>query len=539
MSDEPKLKLGEDGLDWAAQQEPPKEPPPPAKPGEWFPQLNPTQKLAFDSSAESVLMYGPKGSGKTIGGLHALVRHCYFEKDALALIIGKTIYVGKEGALYDLVNLVLPTWRDGNRYPEFLNGKPHPKAGKLMDHGMGLKYTEPKQDPDTKDRVLFIGNRHGGWSKVILKAIPYEEAVDGRMRGPAPSFIQIEEITTMGGPEYYVRPMMQMGRRRDIKGPMQLYASCNPDGPSHWVYKIWFVDCIDPDTKKRNPNFAVFHIAVAENLHRLPAGYVQRLKDVLRDPIERRRLIGGEWVDRPSGDAIFKTSWLPEIHVKGDAAKGDWDWTPFPNLPVVIGIDPGPANYSIHFLQRIVTAEKTIWVVFDEINLVGEHKTNLQAAKLIVRRMDQWDGAAGKKLNYIGVADEAAFTQRNTDGSYDGAQLQLHSGGRLRLRGCPKGAGSIRSRVQMVMDKLLQEELFISARCVKTIDMFGNLTSAKQKQGEYSANVGYEPVKSPYTHPFSSMSYGMFYFELLPSGIEDARDDEARVPRVYAMGSAS
>jgi hypothetical protein len=521
----------------------------PPKVKNWRPNLNPTQQTAFSDCANVVLMYGEKGSGKTIGGLHALVRHCYENRNALAFIIMGTIFAGKEGALDDLMTLVLPAWRDGNRYPLFENGKPHPKAGELMDGGMGLQYTEPKQDPDTKDRILEITNRFGKKSRVILKSILYGEFVDKRMKGPYPSFILMDEASDLDSKEYFSKTNIQLGRRRGPVGPQQFYLCCNPKGPSNWVYQLFWDDCMLKDadgksTGKRDPGFSVYHVPISENLHRMQAGYVERLMASLKDPIERDRLIHGKWVDKPSGEAIFKNYWAPQIHIAGDAMLGKYDWTPIKGLPIICGVDPGPANFSIHFLQRLwfPRQQKRIVVVFDELNFVGQHKTVRMATLEWVNRLDYWDEEADYKFTNFSVSDEAAFTQGNSDGSYDGAEIQKHSKGRIRLRACPKGPGSIRARVEMTQDMLIQEEIKVSARCVKTIEMFRMLSSAKQKPGQYDENLAYEPVKSPYTHPFSSLTYPLFFFQMNPGMNQDAvagEEDEEFRPRVYSMGQAA
>ena len=335
----------------------------------WGPIFGPAQQVSFDDCASFVLVYGEKGSGKTYVGLHALVRHCYENKNALALIIACSIFTGKEGALYDLVTHVLPVWRDGNRHSDWLDGKPNPLAGQLIDTGIGLDFSDPKQDPDTKDRVLWISNCHGGWSKVILKSIPYADAVEDRIKGPTPSFILAEEITNMSSDEYFIKPALQLGRRRSVEGVQQYYGTCNPDGPSHWVYKKWFEECIDEKTGRRDTNFSVHHIPLAQNLRFINPRYAEQFK-ALKDPIEIRRLVHGEWVDRPTGESIFGNYYQVEIHVRGNALKSI-GLSPIKALPVIVGIDPGPRNYSMHLLQMVPTKERTFWMAFDEINLVG------------------------------------------------------------------------------------------------------------------------------------------------------------------------
>lgn len=501
---------------------------------DWWPNLHHSQKLAFECGARYVVLHSEKGSGKGICALHALVRHCYYNRNALAVIIALSIRVGKEGILYDLENLVLPAWRDGNRYPDLLNGEKHPKAGELMDNGIGLQFTQSKQDPDTKDRVIWIGNRHGGWSKVLLVSIPYAEVVEQRIKGPAPSFVILEEATNMPSDEYFKYPAAQMGRRRGIDDPMQLYALCNPEGPSHWVYQTWWVRCLDPDTGQRDPDFAVFHIPVAENLDYLPAGYVQRLTQLFRDPIERRRLIDGEWIERPSGDAIFRNFFHPEIHVKGDALKGR-GIIPMKGFPIIVGYDPGPVNFCISLLQKIVTKEKSFWWQVDELNFVGQYTPYHKVIPMLLRRFDYWNEKVGTEFRYVHIADEAAFNQIKSDGSYDATVIERLSNGRIKLRAAPKGKQSVPERVSMLISMLLEEEIFISAMCGKTIDMFRSLCSKKAEPGKWEPSAGLLPVRSPYLHPFDALTYPLLYFQLLPGKFRLSTEDSVQ-PIVYHAG---
>jgi len=250
-------------------------------------------------------------SGKTWGALNALVRHCYEEKDALALIIAVNIRSGKEGTIYDLER-VLDTWRNGNLDRE----------GNRIDSGMGenFEFTQPKLDPQTKDRHLFIGNRHGGWSKVVLMSIPYAEVVEARIRSLSPSFVFMEEITLMSSEDYFTYVASQLGRRPGIIGPQQFYAACNPEGPSHWVYKRFWDKCIDEKTGKRSPKYSVYHVPIMENLGHLPPNYLDSLDEILKDPIVRARLLRGEWIDRPSGEAIFRPYYKENFHRRGNVS---------------------------------------------------------------------------------------------------------------------------------------------------------------------------------------------------------------------------
>lgn len=497
-------------------------PDPVDQPG-WEPDLNQTQKKVFHDPAPVILTYGEKGSGKTSVLLDCDVRHAFENPGALVLILVTFVSAGAEGAWHDLENFILPRWRDGNKYPDWLDGKPHPRAGQLKDSGIGLHYTETKLDPLTKDRHIWIASMSGEWSKILLKSVPHASQVDGRIRGPAPSRVHVEEITLCGGPEYYVLPTMQLKRRRGIQGPMQFTASCNPDGPNHWVYK----ELIEPSVREdgtKDPFFSIYHIPFEENKRFINPGYQEQLNKAIRDPYQRRRMIDGEWVDVPSGDAIFKEYFAPEIHVKGDALKGI-GLMPLKGHPIIVGHDPGPKNYSIHFMQRIPTMDPSrplVWSVFDELNFVGQYKPYDVVAKTLAKRIRYWieHPQAGFQFVFQHIADEAAFTQRNSRGSFDARDMQIEAekhGLMLKMMACPKGADSQPQRVQMVIDYLLYEIMYVSARCDKTVDMLRLIPSKQLKEGEYDPYAGLRPQKGPHLHPLDSMTYPMWRYRVRPN----------------------
>jgi hypothetical protein len=457
----------------------------PSRPAGWHPDLNPTQEIIFNDASNFILAYGEKGSGKTIGLLHRLTRHCYENRNALALIISPSIRTGAEGVLFDLESLVLPAWKEG----------------------IDLEVTASRLDPNTKDRHLWIANRFGGWSKVLLVSIPYAEAVEPRIKAIAPSFIYVDELTNCKGREYFTYPAAQLNRRRDIEGPQQYTASCNPEGPSHWVYHIWFDECVDEDTGSRDSAFAVHHVPISENLHRLPQTYLASLERILaHDPIEQRRLIHGEWVDRPSGTALFKEYFQPHIHVKGDALSGH-GLLPVKGHPIAIGYDLGQVNSSITFLQHVPTRDRLVWMVFDEVDSIGVKVLYKWLVKRVVERMDYWREKVGYNFKYIHISDDSAINQWHPggSGSFDAWDVERFSDGQIKLIPCPKGKGSVEARVRLLSAKLFQEEIFISAVCTNTTDMLIHLNSDKQNPTK--------PRRSKYLHKFDSLTYPIFKLE--------------------------
>jgi hypothetical protein len=482
----------------------------------WDIRLNPTQRIAYESTALYVLLFGEKGSGKSVAGIAALVRHCYEEDDALALIIAPALRSGKEG-VFGKLEMMLDFWKNGNIDPQ----------GNRIDQGLGdsFEYTPATLDPQTKDKIIRIRNVHGGWSKVMLISIPYAAVVEKRMKILEPSFVYVDEITELESAEYFTYVTLQLGRRPGIRGPQQYYASCNPEGPSHWVYKIFFEDCVNDETGVHDPDYLVLHVPIAENTDYLQPGYVDKVMKLLKDDTEYKRLVLGMWIDRPSGGAIFRDEFKPE-HIRPmlntEEHRAGMGLQPHPGMVIFCGYDPGPINYCVTFEQLIPTKDgKLIWIVFDELIFVGEKRPDYYVAEELLKKMDFWKKQTRGISPFIHVADQSAFTHIRHDGNYDATRMKTLTNGRVVMRPFmatdKDSKGSVAARIGMVRNALRSGCLFISATCPRTIDAMNLLASEKRKDNEYDDMAGLKPKRSPYLHPFDSMSYPMFHTQLMPS----------------------
>jgi hypothetical protein len=366
---------------------------------------------------------------------------------------------------------------------------------------------------------------HGGWSKLLLISIPHASMVEDRIKGPAPSMVGVEELTNCGektgsvGREYYDFPMGQLGRRRDIVDgvPQQYVATMNPKGPSNWVYKLkvengW--DDEDPEAKP-DANFSVHKMPITENLHRLPKGYQERLKKLWKNnPTEYDRLVRGLWVDAPTGEALFAGHFIPNLHVKGDAKRGI-GLLPVKGFPIIIGYDLGQVWNCATFMQLIPLKDgRLFWIIFDEVDHLGEKIRYSLMAKEILAKLDHWS----RKMEYPFAAfhyagDDSATQWRPGSGSYDTAEFEKEfnkaaKGQRkAKIVACERGGGSIEARVMQIMEKLAQEELHISATCKNAVQMFTLLESAPDN--------GMAPKpKSRYGHKLASISHPIFKMEM-------------------------
>lgn len=490
---------------------------PEGEPG-WHPSLNPTQKIIFDCEARFVLAYGERASGKTIGVLHALVRHAYENENALCLIIVGVKRQAEEGGSWNkLITQILPEWARG--------------LGFDQDDPNNLFFTDPKGN-SAKDLYMWIRNQQGGWSRVVLLSMPVEGHVKDRVKGMEASFIMVDEAQTLPSPTYFNDLVQQLGRNKFIPCQQIMYC-CNPAGPSHWLYQRFFVLSVNKESGERDRKYAVYHVPISENRHNISEEYWETVEEAVKnDPVEYRRMVLGEWVDRPSGEAIFKTWWLPEIHIKGDQARGEIGLMPLADWPVQVGLDPGPANFSVSFEQCILTkSHGAVWLVFDELCYVGR-KTIYQHVVTELEDRTRWWAEQVPGLRYLYIIDEAAITQPDRSGRPDATYLTQLSEGRLRFRTCPKGTNSVPFAVKLVADLLAEDRIYVSARCPKHIEMFNSLESEKVKEGKYDEFAGLRPKRSPHIHVFDSMRYPIMLHTTFPGRAGIRGQQEAA--RVYS-----
>jgi len=466
----------------------------------WSPSLSPTQQLIFDDPSKYILAYGERGSGKTFSlGGHKLVRHCYENFNALALIIvGVRSQATLGGVWHKLQVEILPEWVDG----------------------INLSHTDERQDTQ-KNLYIDIENRFGGHSRVVLISVPYGAFIKDRIKGFEPSLVFVDELTNLDTPDYFNAVVQQLGRRQGIHGPQQYLAACNPDGPSHWVYKRFFEEPYDADGNW-NDDYSTYHVPIKENVKNLPLGYYDRILEAVKsDPVEEARMVRGEWIDRPAGDAIFGPYYNETLHRAGDAKNGI---IPNTKYPIICGWDPGSVNNAIIFMQNLPGSDKNLWVVFDEMVVINKKLPYTSLIPLVMRKMSYWNRMCNHEFKFIHISDNSAFNQfRAKTGSYDVKDIEEISRAKagtfnlepIKMRAAPKFSGSVESRVRLMIAHLQGEEILISAQCTNVLKMIRNLVSEKPGK-TYEPNIAFKPRRSVYIHAFDALTYPIIHFHSSP-----------------------
>lgn len=511
----------------------------------WRPRLNPKQRQGMLSRCAFKLLHGPRASGKSVGALHELVEHAFLNPDALCVIAVKEVAMGTDGGAWQKLLLdVLPVWAHGNQEPLNIkvNGKweRNPNFGRPTDEGIGIAYKEGF-DAQTHRPLIWIQNRFGGWSKVILISLPVSGQVQSKIKGKEPSFIFVDEAQTLEDSGYFTFLVQQLGRAARCLTEQIIVYACNPDAPEHWVYKKFFLDPVNEETGEWNPDYLTLQIPFEENIENVALTYYNKLIEATRnDPIEKARMIDGIWIAKPLGKAIFGGS-VVEGHFIGDAAKNR-GLSPVPNHPVIISYDLGAAHSSLHFIQivPVLKRERPWKLILEELNFVGTYMKYSALVPILIKRMQYFEELNGGPLKWVHISDNSAFNQyRAKDGSYDCWDVENISKSYvekhkldprfiIKMIECPKGPGSIEARVRLLIDYLEDDEIRLSATCVKTREMMMNLVADDRH--------AYKPKESsPLVHPFDSLTYGLLYFD--KGRIRNPVNETPVKPQTYHFGA--
>lgn len=510
----------------------------------WRPYHGPTQTLIMNDASDVVGACAEKGTGKSIVCADKIIAHCHSEWDALYVILGNSHRALAEGICHDLTTFSLPRWKDGNREPLFNEDASgslveNPRAGELMDQGIGLEYTAWKCDPNNKDLYLKIRNKFGGWSRIRVIAVPYGEMVQARVTNLNASGFYLEEATRCDTSAYYVYPSMQLGRRRGIKGPQQFLFSCNPDDPEHWVHKWMYVDVVvgasdpgrvwphDPEKPgiRRDIDVAFYYLPFQENRRNIPKRYRETLAKTLKaNPILKARLMDGKWIAMPAGDALFKSEFSERRHIKGDVEKKR-GLVPIPGHPIVVGMDWGARNFGLVFRQIIESEEGPFETSFDSISFYQEMHKTAHLARAILEKMRFWllwlradteDERSNWSWWFI-TGDDATTNYNPESGSIHARDLEDHmrkiveqepqryAGINIpRIRGCPRPKDSVGKRVDLVAETLMSDMTATSALCEDVRGMFFHLARDKD-------NPSHPQKGNRWVHVFDAYSYPTYY----------------------------
>lgn len=211
----------------------------------------PHQYAVFQSRAKATLQSGAYGSGKTLTNAWVVLRLALEYPGNLILMgaetsdqLKQTLQSDFDALILDLVGLGLVKYNGSERLYTFWNGS------KVLARPL-------------------VGNN--------------AKAMRHRLRSLNLGAAVIEEITAI--PEDTTKEVL--GRLRRKGTSRQLFGSCNPDTPEHYLYEMFVT--------KRKPGFKLIKSNTYANPY-LPTDYLRTLENSLGPEMAQRYLMG-EWVN--------------------------------------------------------------------------------------------------------------------------------------------------------------------------------------------------------------------------------------------------
>ena len=207
----------------------------------------------YKKSIHEILFSGSVGSAKSLVLAHLLITHCLMYPKARALMGRQTLPDLKDTLITKVIE----------------------HMGEDLKEGVDYEYNR------SSHKFTFSND-----SELISRS--WHEKKWKKFRSLELSAAAVEEASENGDDykDFYFELIQRIGRLPHVPESWIALAT-NPDSPSHWLYKHFFVE------KKENRH--VYLSRTHENPF-LPESYIETLKSTL-DEKQVRRMIYGEWIE--------------------------------------------------------------------------------------------------------------------------------------------------------------------------------------------------------------------------------------------------
>lgn len=405
------------------------------------------------------------------------------------------------GVFTDLMETVLPEWTSANMGMRVCTGVKNAPT-QLTDGGTRILY-------------LDVSNAHGNKSRIQLHSLDYDFDIEAAIRSTRFSMIYFSELSNFENRIVFTISTEQL-RMPHLKPEQHLWlADTNPapEGHDSWIWKLFYKERLAENHPypTEQAKYECIEIGLQDNPFISEAEKISIAARHAHDADLMNRYFHGLWTRRTES-GLFSDVFQPETHILGNCDamdEGDHELLlPTENVSKMLtGWDPGSSkNHSTHILEKVGNT----FHVLDEICSLGINLTTADFTDVVMQRILYWkqfiaDCCHTTPVEWRHWSDSSAFETFRAGGgalgNYDHNIIAVASGGEIMLTAAPKGKGSIFKRIDIVRRLLFQNRLYVSARCVKTIEMLGGICKGK-------SNV--EPVEdSPLRHIFDSLSYAL------------------------------
>lgn len=456
--------------------------------GLWIPDLFPKQLEVFNNKSRSLLVDGPRKSGKTWATLAKIVRHLWETPGARVAMFSKTLKNSKDGGTWmDLHRITLPEW---------------------IDAKIGLKYTTltsegipgPKVDGQTRTPYFRVTNAHGGESELMLFSLDYDHDVEDKVKEQRFSMIYFSELSKFMDRKILSATMAQLRMPHLRFEDHQWISDTNPseEGESSWIYQVWYVErnLSYEDYSERQKKLeqtvlpeklflqfrnglGLVRIVPEENPYLDPRELDELKTNYGYDPGLYARYVEGKWV-YGQGDSSrhFRAFFKKNVHVLGSIeAVQEQHWellNPSPScVELISGWDLGDVNHAAGLVEKQFVGNESHFFIVDELVSLDKDISHEEFTLEFMDMVADLEKDAGHSFNL-----DRAWSDRSSIEKYSASadtypylQVYASSKERIFLRGVPKPANSVRNRVQLYKLLLARNRIHISAHCTHVIHM--------------------------------------------------------------------
>lgn len=474
------------------------------KNGIWYPSLFPKQVEIYNDYHRYLLISGPRKSSKTIGVLHKVVRHMWETPYPFAMVgmFEKFLKTAKRGVWEDLMRFVLPEW---------------------LNSGIGMKFTTkdgsgrpgPRVDPITDDIFFRVTNYWGEEAELRLASLKSDDDVEAKVKSTRFSMLYFSELSNFKHRKVFVTSIPQLRMMHLDRQYHQWIADTNPseEGPHSWIYKIFYEERTAKDHPK--PNFQK-DIGLIEVFWKDNPTFSQEDREEIEslcahDPELFDRYARGLWTAGGLQERHFKDLFVQGKHVLGDVSsmnQENWEIiSPSETcFELVVGWDTGDVNHAAIIFESVRNVEdgSFYFSILDECIWNHVQRPLEEFVWEVTEKMERLEKMLGRKVVWSHWSDESVIKHyRGSAGAFDAMVIYKASKERIMLQGVPKTPGSVQTRVQILKQLLSKDQVFISAQCTHTIDMFNNLRKGRTP-AEYVPKFNNE-----HKHPFDALTYGL------------------------------
>lgn len=448
-------------------------------------------------------------SHNTWGALNCVADLLWTTVNARVLILVGTQGSGATSGVWNVMTEeVLPSWfeheicKDGDGQP------------------MKMGWSEKGEPRATiaKKMVCAVTNMHGGISRLELDSLDNEKEVEAKFKSryyTAIYFSEAGEFKTALVLTTLFAALRGAGRKPD---DFVLLADANPpdEGEDHFLFKYFYElrVCSDasPEEAAIQRCLHVTEWTMEDNPYLSDEEKLAKKGMYLHDPELYDRYIRGMW-KRAIRDALFADIFRKALHVHDESML----LLPTEHCTELItSHDAGGVNPVSYILEQIIFSEPikdlitgkteyrqiSFFQYIDELAFIGEEIQVSEFVGLELEKLDYWEKELGHPVQWWHYSDRSALDVKESIANRTVAdEMFAVSGGRIKLIGVEKGAGSVGLRIRFWRRLLSENRVLMSGKCPKLMEM-----CQKIRKGRVEGTVA---THSLHKHPFDAATYAL------------------------------